>query len=210
MGTDSPRPTVRERAFVDTNVLAHIVGDTRTGRTVFEILSNHGFEIFTFAKCVYELYSIVKGTTRGGPSKGNHPLKNLVPSEINDIAQKLFKATPGIDPLGNSYYWYNLCEEWRGWDFFGNAEEDIDRLFVEEPLRKEARVLVEKQKEFVRWKQSMRYVFRQIDTIVKEKGIIVCQYFQVFSSDWYGKYGFFYEKSCRKTRSGQMKTLRLC
>jgi len=40
----------------------------------------------------------------------------------------------------------------------------------------------------------MRSVFRQIDTIIKEKGILVCQYFQIFSSDWYNKYGSFYEQ----------------
>jgi predicted nucleic acid-binding protein len=104
MGINSPRLAVRERAFVDTNVLAHIVGDSKTGQAVLETLRNADFEIVTFAKCVYELYSIVRGTTKGGPSKRKHPLKDLVSPEINDIAQRLFKTSPDVDPLGNSYY----------------------------------------------------------------------------------------------------------
>jgi len=193
MGIDSPSLAARARAFVDTNVLAHIVGDSKTGQTVLESLRNADFEIVTFAKCVYELYSIVRGTTRGGTSKGMHPLKKLVPPEINDIAQRLFKTSPDVDPVGNSYYWYNLCEEWQGWDYFGSAEGKIEML-LEEPLRPKAYILLEKQKEFVEWKQGVRAVFRQIDSLIRAKGILVCQYFQVFSSDWYSKYGFFYEQ----------------
>ena len=194
MGIDSPRLGARERAFVDTNVLAHIVGDTKTGQAVFTTLRNADFDIVTFAKCVYELYSIVKGTTRGGQNKGKHPLKKLVPPEINDIAQRLFKTSPDIDPAGSAYYWYNLCEEWQGWDYFGSAQENIE-MFLEQSLRPEAHILLEKQKEFVKWKMGVKAVFRQIDSLIKEKGILVCQYFQVFSSDWYNKKGFFYEQA---------------
>jgi hypothetical protein len=135
----------------------------------------------------------VRGTTKGGLGKGEHPLKHLIPPEINDIAQKLFKKSPDIDHLGNSYYWYNLCEARQGWDYFGSTEKEVERFLVE-PLREEAHILLEKQGEFVRWKRSVRSVLRQIDSLIKEKEILVCQYFQVFSSDWYNRYGFFYEQ----------------
>lgn len=190
MGTDS---RIRERAFVDTSILAHIVGESRTGQAVLEALRNADFEIVTFAKCVYELYSILRGTTKDGASKRGHPLKGFIPREINDIAQRLFKASPEIDPVGNSYYWYNLCEEWQGWDYFGSAEEGIER-FLKESFRPEARILLEKQREFVEWKRGMRSAFRRIDSLIKEKGILVWQYCQVFSSAWYDTYGFSYEQ----------------
>jgi hypothetical protein len=193
MSANGAESTDRERAFIDTNVLAHIVGDTATGRKVLEILMTHNFEVVTFVKCVYELYSMVKGTTRGGWDKGNHPLKKLIPSEVNDIAQRLFKTMPNIDPLGNTYYWYNFSEEWQGWEFFESREDTLKQLLAE-PIREEAQVWLEKQKEFTLWKQGMRSIFRRIDAIVEEKGIVLYRYDQVFSSDWYMKHGYSYKR----------------
>lgn len=181
------------RAFIDTNVLAKIIGNTNAEQTTLKPLRDAGFEVVTFAKCVYELYSIIKGTTRGGASKKNHPLKHLIPAEVNDIAQRLFKKEPEIDALGNSYYWYNLTEEWQDWDYCGNTEEKIEEI-LDKRLRDKAYTLLQQQKDFVLWKQGMLSVFRQVDSLLKEKDILVCQYFQIFSSDWYNRYGFFYEQ----------------
>ena len=97
-------------AFIDTNVLAHIVGESRKGQNILATLRKANFKIVTFRKCVYELYSMVKGTTKEDILKKNHLLKKLLTKELNDIGQKLFKKEPDIDAVGNSYYWYNLCE----------------------------------------------------------------------------------------------------
>jgi len=175
-----------QRAFVDTNVLANIVGSYSSGLSTVNTLKNSNYEIVTSSKCVYELYSFLKGTTKSGIDKTNHPLGSLLTPEINDIAQKLFKKSQDIDSIGNSYYWYNLSEEWTGWDYFENMESKIDSIFLE------------KQKEFVKWKQSVLSAFTNIDEILKAKSIYVCEYFQIFSSEWYNKYGFVYERELAK------------
>lgn len=47
----------QKRAFIDTNVLAHIVGGSSRGKNILSILNREEFEAFTFSKCKYELYS---------------------------------------------------------------------------------------------------------------------------------------------------------
>lgn len=53
----------QKRVFIDTNVLALIVGDTSLGKSVIKHLNDASIEAVTFSKCVYELYSLLKGTT---------------------------------------------------------------------------------------------------------------------------------------------------
>jgi hypothetical protein len=186
-----------QRAFVDTNVLAQIVGDSDFGSSIAKTLRKSNFEIVTFSKCVYELYSLIKGTTKDGSGKKNHPLANFLQPEINDIAQRLFKKSPDIDTTGNSYYWFNLSEEWRGWDYFENMEGKIESL-VADLDHDEVLIFQENQKKFAAWKAGVLSAFNAIDNAIKIQGIHVCEYFQIYSSDWYKKYGFFYERELAK------------
>ncbi|KPA16268.1 hypothetical protein MHK_003510, partial [Candidatus Magnetomorum sp. HK-1] len=62
----------------------------------------------------------------------------------------------------------------------------------------EAKNLLKIQKEFVKWKQSLKSAFCQIDTIIESKNIYVCEYFQIYTSDWYKSKGFFYEQELCK------------
>lgn len=179
-----------QRAFIDTNVLAHIVGGSDFGQSIVKTLRESNFEIVTFSKCVYELYSLVKGTTKDGVEKTTHPLASFVQPEINDIAQKLFKKSPDIDATGNSYFWFNLSEQWLGWDYFDNMNAMIES-FVAELEHDKALIFLEKQKEFAAWKQGVLSAFTDIDAAIEKRGIHVCEYFQIYSSDWYKRYGFF-------------------
>ncbi|QTA90897.1 hypothetical protein [Desulfonema magnum] len=185
------------RAFLDTNVLVNILAESYQGQYLFELLKNNNFQIVTFRKCIYEVYSILKGTTKSGLANKNNPLKHILPPEINDIAQKLFKKVPDIDKKGNTYYWYNLCEEWQGWNFFENSEKHIEE-YVKDTEKKEAIKLFEIQKQFVKWKQSLLSAFCKIDAIIKSKNIYICEYFQIYTSEWYRDKGFFYEQELSK------------
>jgi hypothetical protein len=186
-----------KRAFLDSNVLAQVIAGSKRGEKIAKLLRDAKFELVTCSKCVYELYSLAKGTTKAQDPDRNHPLKKLIPPDINNIAQKLFKKMPDIDALGNAYYWYNQCEEWQGWDHFETMGSLIETLVIESD-RQKAKELLEKQKQFVIWKEAMLSVFSEIDSLIKKEGIQVCHYFQVFSSDWYKKYGFFYEQDFAK------------
>ena len=177
-----------QNAFVDTNVLAHIVGESRKGLEVVSTLRKSSYKIVTFRKCVYELYSMIKGTTKTNISKKNHPLKRLLTKELNDIGQQLFKKAPNADAVGTSYYWYNLCEEWRGWDFFESSTHDIDR-FVAPSQQKEAFEHLEQQRKFVKWKNELHSIFSKIDNRLEKHRVSVVEYIQVFGSDWYVKEG---------------------
>jgi hypothetical protein len=188
------------RAFIDSNVLAHIVGQTKTGQNTISLLRNANVQPITFSKCVYELYSILKGTTSYKGSKANHPLKSLVQphiKHINDIAQRLFKKEPDVDPLGNTYYWYNLCEEWRYSDYFEWTEKSIEELVIASGID-EAKRWLEKQREFVEWKEGMSLAFDKVRARIQEEGIVVYDYVQVFSSYWYKGEGQFYEQEFAK------------
>jgi hypothetical protein len=90
----TPYPPTR-RVFIDTNVLAQIVGNKSDGKLVIQCLQESGIEAVTFSKCVYELYSMIKGTTKDGktPKSDGHPLKRFTKGDINDIGQRLFKKT---------------------------------------------------------------------------------------------------------------------
>jgi hypothetical protein len=180
------------KAFLDTNVLAQVVGGTKHGQEVLKVLRAAKFEIVTFRKCVYELYSILKGTTKDNNPQKNHPLKKFIASEVNDIAQKLFKKSPDIDGLGNTYFWYNLCEEWQGWEFSKEMEQNIESGLVAD--QEKAKEFLNSQKDFVRWKRGMRESFYQVDVQIKRENIHVCEFFQIFSSEWYKKEGYSYEQ----------------
>jgi len=183
----------QKRAFLDTNILAQILGDSQQGKAVFELLHGNNFQIVTFRKCVYEIYSMLKGTTKLGVDNKNHPLKHLLSPEINDIGQKLFKRNPAIDAQGNTFYWYNLCEEWQGWDCFETSKAKIEK-YVIETEQEDAIKLLAIRKEFIRWKQLLHSSFCQVDTSIKNKDIHICEYFQIYTSEWYKHKGFFYEQ----------------
>lgn len=59
----------KRKAFLFANILAQIIGKKKQGEHVYEILKENNFEIVTFRKCIHELYSIVKSTTKDGHSK---------------------------------------------------------------------------------------------------------------------------------------------
>ncbi len=184
-------------AFIDTNVLAHIVGESSKGLEVLDTLRESKFKVVTFRKCVYELYSMVKGTTKDKSSNKNHPLKKLISKEINDIGQRLFKKEPNIDEIGNSYYWYNLCEEWQGWDFFESSQQNIDK-FINKSHTKEALHYLDMQRLFVEWKKGLKSVFTLIDDLLRKHRVSILEYIKVFGSDWYMKKGFIYEQELAK------------
>jgi hypothetical protein len=185
------------RAFLDTNVLAQILGESKSGRQTVLLLRQAGFELVTFSKCVYELYSLAKGTTKDQNPNKNHPLKKLIPPDIISIAQRLFKKSPDIDDLATAYYWYNHSQDWEDPEHFTETEKLIE-TFVKESDHEAAKELIEKQQLFATWKRGMLSVFSKIDSLIEKENIRVCESFQIFSSDWYKKEGFFYEKDFAK------------
>lgn len=183
---------MERRVLLDTNVLVDVVNGSKRGAMLIEILRRNRIEIYTFRKCVYELYSILKGTTKD-PHKNNNPLKRFLNSEINDIAQQLFRNDSRIDMLGNTYFWCNLSEEWRCDENLQNRYENIQKYVCPEQ-REEALQVLETQRKFLLWKSRIRDAMHNIDRILKGNGIRVCEYYQVYASEWYKKKGFFFEK----------------
>lgn len=186
----------KKRVFIDTNVLALIVGNTSLGKSVIKHLENSGIEAITFSKCVYELYSLLKGTTsdrRDKKSRNNHPLKDFLQPQINDIGQKLFRNI-NIDHKANTYYWFNLCEEWMWSDYFESYEELIQKYCVQSGQEK-AREMLALQKDFVDWKIALRQAFSEVNKKISDNGVTVFHYFEVFGSDWYQFEGFSWEQA---------------
>jgi hypothetical protein len=185
----------KKRVFIDTNVLALIVGNTSLGKSVIKHLKDADIEPITFSKCVYELYSLLKGTTTdryNKTSRNNHPLKDFLKPEINDIGQKLFRKTD-INPKANTFYWFNLCEEWMWPDYFESYEELIQKHCVE-PDREESREMLALQKDFVEWKIALKQSFSAINLKISENGIIIFDYLEVFNSVWYQFEGVAWEQ----------------
>lgn len=167
---------MKNNAFIDANVLVDVLNNTNSATKSIKLLRDAGFKIYTFRKCIYEVYSVIKGTNK---KPGKNPFKHLFPKEINDIAQKLFRGKKEIDTLANAYYWYNLCEEWRRWDYFEVNQANIEK-YVEEPDREKALEWLEIRKEFVKWKEATSKAFSTIDKLVADNEIIICEYFQVY------------------------------
>ncbi|MEA5479133.1 hypothetical protein VB774_16040 [Pseudanabaena galeata UHCC 0370] len=193
----TPYPPTR-RVFIDTNVLAQIVGNKSDGKLVIQCLQESGIEAVTFSKCVYELYSMIKGTTKDGktPKSDGHPLKRFTKGDINDIGQRLFKKT-NLTEKANTPYWFNLCEEWMWSDFF-NSYEDLFEKYCDksdQTDQEEIKETLSLQKDFCEWKASMRQSFSEIRQEISNNGITVFNYFEVFNSDWYQFEGFFWEQS---------------
>ncbi|NJK54406.1 MAG: hypothetical protein HC936_19490 [Leptolyngbyaceae cyanobacterium SU_3_3] len=188
--------TPKNRVFIDTNVLALIAGNTSLGKSVIKHLNDAGLEAVTFSKCVYELYSLLKGTTsdrRDKKSRNNHPLKDFLQPQINDIGQKLFRKT-NLDHKANTYYWFSLCEEWMWSDHFESYEELIEKFCIESD-REKSREMLSLQKDFVDWKMALRQAFSEVNQKISENGVTVFHYFEVFSSDWYQFVGFSWEQT---------------
>jgi hypothetical protein len=188
------------KAFLDTNVLKNIIGDSEQGRYVIELLNRHQFQIATFQKCLYEIYSMIKAIAiaefAGNRSTKDDPLTRIMSPEIAQLSQKLSKYYKM--PISDVYYWYNQCEEWQGWDYFERNEERIQQGYRGGPQEKEARKLLDMQKDFVSWKQLIRQSFRKADEGIKENNIYVYDYFQVYGSEWYTQRGFYYEQDLIK------------
>ena len=158
-----------DRAFLDTNVLINVVSGSKKGKEMLSLLKEEGFEIYIFSKSIYEIYSLLKGITKKKTSK--HPLKYLVPKELNDIAQKIFKDTK-IDMSSTSYYWYNMSEEWSD----------------NENLSKEA-------KEFRIWKNKIKQAFSKVNKAIDDSGLNICEYIHLYKSKWYLGEGFILEQN---------------
>lgn len=183
-----------EKVFLDTNVLVEVVNGSKVGSLLIEKLRKNEFGICTFRKCVYELYSILKGTTKD-LGKKNNALKKFLDAEINDIAQQLFKRDPSIDMSGNTYFWYNLREEWT-YDI--QKKHELLQTYADPNEKKEALKTLEAERKFLLWKSKTKKAIYEIDRIIKVEEIEVCEYFQVYSSEWYKKEGFFFEREFAK------------
>ena len=173
---------MRYGAFVDSCVLAQMVADTHTGLTVRKVLNNAGIRILTFRKCIYELYSILKGTSRKANS-GSSPLQSFLKTGINDIAQKLFNDCPEITN-DTAYLWFSLCEEWRYNGRIQGFAERAGEMLTEE-TQQEALEWVQKQQEFCRWKREIEASFQKVRKSIEEIRVEVIEYDEVFGSSWY-------------------------
>lgn len=167
------------RTFVDSNVLSKIISHDPSQSRLLADFRAANLELVTYIKCVYELYSIIKSTTKAGTRK-KHPLLKLLPAGINDIAQRLFRPLDNIDVQANAYYWYSLCEEWQGWDYFDTMEADIAQ-FVKPTEHEQARAYVLVQQEWTAWKQAVNQAMEEIDARIEKTGITVFDQTTVFS-----------------------------
>ncbi len=167
--SESPQQQQRRRVFVDTNVLALIVGDTSLGKSVVQNLKDARIEVVTLSKCIYELYSIAKGITKK-PSR-QHPLKDFLLKDMNSVGQKLFKKTR-IDHRGITHYWFNLCEEWMCSDYFESYDELI-KAYCVSSSHEEAKAMLTLQEKFVDWKVALRKAFHEIESKISDNGIQV-------------------------------------
>lgn len=168
------------RAFIDANVLSKIISVDPLQSRLLASLRATNLELVTYIKCVYELYSIIKGITKSGERK-RHPLQKLLPAGINDISQRLFRPLDDIDVQANSYYWYALCEEWQGWDYFDDMERIIDQ-FVKPEDHEEARKHLAVQREWVSWKQAINQAISEIDVRLERARITVLDHTTVFNA----------------------------
>ena len=181
-----------EKVLLDTNVLVDVVNNSKAGSTLIKTLRKNKIEIYTFRKCVYELYSVLKGTTKDFGKK-NNPLKRFLDVEVNDIAQQLFKQDPSVDTLGNTYYWYNLSEEW-AYDSDLKKRYELIQKYLNPSEKEEALKKLETQRKFLLWKSKIKKAMHEIERIIMENEIKVCEYFQIYSSEWYKRKGFFIEQ----------------
>lgn len=168
-------------AFLDANVLAKVASsadplETRLIKTLAEL----ELQPVTYIRCMYELYSIVKGTTKSGERK-RHPLKDLLPPGINDTAQRLFRRWEQIDVQGTAYFWFNLCQEWEGWGYFDDVAEQVGK-YVRPEDREQAAEYLSMQKEWLLWKQAVDRVLDLIDSRIRAAGVRVFDYEEVFAS----------------------------
>ena len=186
----------KRKAFLDTNILTQIIGEKKQGEYIYTILKENNFEIVTFRKCIYELYSIVKGTTKDGCSKKNNPLSDFLHPDLNDISQKLFRNYKDIDSKGNTFFWFNTVEEFKHNNSFQNSEEYLSLIHPSE--RDDAKEFIKRQELFIEWKEKILNSIYRIDQAINQKGITICEYFQVYTSEWYHKEGFFLEQELSK------------
>lgn len=57
---------------------------------------------------------------------------------------------------------------------------------------------LETQRKFLLWKSKIKKAMYEIDKIITRNEIKVCEYFQIYSSEWYKKKGFFFEQEFAK------------
>lgn len=161
-----------------------------------ELLQARDYEIVTFRKCIYELYSIIRGTTKDPKPGKNHPLKNLLVAELNDIGQKLFKNDFSIDMLPNTWHWFGSYDGQDEHSFVVD-EGDIEKYVIPEDKLK-AKEFLQRQKIFWQWRNSLEKAYSEIDDWVEINGIRVCEYVEMYSSDWFLSQGFSFEHHLAK------------
>lgn len=184
-----------QKAFLDTNVLLRsIIGENGQENSMMEILKKNNFQIVTFQKCIYELYSMVKAVAVQEMS-GSHledPIKDAMPRELIDICHVLRKKFSKAGIFSDDrFFWYNQCEEW------------LDRNFIEEldcieNDNKDLYNSLELQKDILLWKKLIRMSFAEINRKIKRSFIHVYTYHDVYCSDWYNSEGFCHEEDLMK------------
>jgi len=183
-----------QKAFLDTNVLLrNVIGEVEEENEMVKILRKNNFQIVTFQKCIYELYSMVKSiviSELSGTCKDD-PIKHVMPTELINISGELRKKFLKIEmPPDDRFFWYNQCEEW------------CDRYFTEELRCIENDISsyesIELEKDIYLWKRLIRESFSNIDRKIRDNFIHVYTYHDVYNSYWYNSEGFAHEDNLMK------------
>ena len=164
-----------EKVLLDTNVLVDVVNNSKAGSTLIKTLRKTKLKFTRFVN-VFMSYIQLKGTTKDFGK--NNPLKRFLDVEVNDIAQQLFKQDPSVDTLGNTYYWYNLSEEW-AYDSDLKKRYELIQKYLNPSEKEEALKKLETQRKFLLWKSKIKKAMHEIERIIMENEIKVCEYFQI-------------------------------
>lgn len=151
-----------QKAFLDTNVLLrNIIVEDEQENELIQILRRNNFQVVTFQKCIYEIYSMVKRIALSGTCEDD-PIKHVMPTELVGMLAELRKKISKIEkPSDDRSFWYNQCEEW------------CDRNFIEELRCIENDIKsyepVELKRDICQWKRLMREGTISIDRKIREK-----------------------------------------
>ena len=178
--------------FLDTNVLKHIACGSEHGKYIASLLEKNEFKVVTFRKCVYEIYSIIrsvaiKSVNRSGISKED-PVDSFVSPKIKEVSKVLYE-NHHLEQ-GNIEYWLNLSQEWQGWDYLSRNLERV----VQGKFNKEVGDTLELQKDYLKWKSVINECYVNVDNSIKEHGIVIYDYSDVYGSDWYKNIGYSIER----------------
>jgi len=186
-------------AFLDTNVLKHIVTNSSHGQEIINLLNNKNIQIVTFKKCLYEIYSMIRMVAikdlNNGRKNKDDPINNLFLPKISKYSKILRKHK--IEQK-NVEYWFNLSQEWEGWEFFSRQEEHIEKYIKDNAEKILAKEDLELKKDFIKWKAVIREFYDLIDTFIEKNNIRVYNYSEVYSSEWYKDEGYLLEINISK------------